>query len=216
MRGHFHFQKGAILALTALLLPVLFGFLGLGYDVGMLYLHKARLQNAADAAALAGLKELFPSASIRLLSSREISESDGHLQVNINGSTYQLDKVADPYADEYESMNRVVNDYIKRNRGGRISGEPELYHSEDNINLYHLVLEDTYFVSFMRVLGFTTVEPRADAIAVAFGTSPGIGDFAAAIDKWIKETHGIADMHWEDLENYNKEWSAKWYKEKMN
>ena len=29
MRGHFHFQKGAILALTALLLPVLFGFLGL-------------------------------------------------------------------------------------------------------------------------------------------------------------------------------------------
>jgi len=216
MRGHFHFQKGAILALTALLLPVLFGFLGLGYDVGMSYLHKARLQNAADAAALAGLKELLPSASVRLLSPREISESNGHLQVNINGSTYQLGKVANLYADEYASMNRAVNDYIKRNRGGRISGEPELYHSEDNINLYHLVLEDTYFVSFMRVLGFTTVEPRADAIAVAFGTSTGIGDFAAAIDKWIKETHGIADMHWEDLENYNKEWSAKWYKEKMN
>lgn len=216
MRSHFHFQKGAILTMAGIMLPILLGFLGLGYDVGMSYLYKARLQNAADAAALAGLKELLPSASVRLLSPREISESDGHLQVNINGNTYQLDKVADPYAAEYASMNRVVNGYIERNRGGRIFGQPELYQGEDNINLYHLVLEDTYFVSFMRVLGFTTVEPRADAIAVAFGTSPGIGDFAAAIDKWIKETHKIADIHWEDLAAYNNAWSKEWYKEKMN
>ena len=39
-------QRGAIFALTALLLPVIFGFLGLGYDVGNLYVHKEVLKNA--------------------------------------------------------------------------------------------------------------------------------------------------------------------------
>lgn len=47
-------EHGAIFILTAVLLPVLFGFLGVAYDVGNLYMHKAHLQNTADAAALAG------------------------------------------------------------------------------------------------------------------------------------------------------------------
>ena len=47
-------QRGAIFVLTALLLPVIFGCLGFAYDVGNLYMHKARLQNVTDAAALAG------------------------------------------------------------------------------------------------------------------------------------------------------------------
>ena len=47
-------ERGAIFVLTALLLPVLFGFMGFAYDVGNLYMHKARLQNVTDAAALAG------------------------------------------------------------------------------------------------------------------------------------------------------------------
>lgn len=47
-------ERGAVFVLTAILLPVLFGCLGIGYDVGNVYMHKARLQNIADAAALAG------------------------------------------------------------------------------------------------------------------------------------------------------------------
>lgn len=49
-----HKERGAIFVLTALLLPIMFGCLGIAYDVGTLYMHKARLQNVADAAALAG------------------------------------------------------------------------------------------------------------------------------------------------------------------
>ena len=37
-----------------LLLPILFGFMGLGFDVSMLYVNKGKLQDVADAAALAG------------------------------------------------------------------------------------------------------------------------------------------------------------------
>lgn len=37
-----------------LLLPILFGFMGLGFDVSMLYVNKGKLQDVADATALAG------------------------------------------------------------------------------------------------------------------------------------------------------------------
>ena len=51
-------EKGSVLTLTALLLPVLFAFMGIAYDLGYLYMQKTTFQNIADAAALAGLEEL--------------------------------------------------------------------------------------------------------------------------------------------------------------
>ena len=54
-------ERGAVFVLTAILLPVLFGCLGIGYDVGNIYMHKARLQNIADAAALAGARAYLQS-----------------------------------------------------------------------------------------------------------------------------------------------------------
>lgn len=47
-------QSGSILVISALMLPIMLGCLGFAYDFGNLYLHKSRLQNIADAAALAG------------------------------------------------------------------------------------------------------------------------------------------------------------------
>lgn len=47
-------QRGAIMVFFTLLLPILFGFMGLGFDVSMLYVNKGKLQDVADAAALAG------------------------------------------------------------------------------------------------------------------------------------------------------------------
>ena len=47
-------QRGAIFTLFALLIPLIMAFTGLVIDFGNLYAHYSRLQNAADAAALAG------------------------------------------------------------------------------------------------------------------------------------------------------------------
>ncbi|MDD6119502.1 MAG: pilus assembly protein [Selenomonadaceae bacterium] len=47
-------QKGAFIVLTAFLLPLLIALSGTVIDFGNLYIHKARLQNATDAAAIAG------------------------------------------------------------------------------------------------------------------------------------------------------------------
>ena len=49
-------QKGAILIMTALLLPMIICGTGLAVDLGNIYVQRFRLQNAADAAALAGAK----------------------------------------------------------------------------------------------------------------------------------------------------------------
>jgi Flp pilus assembly protein TadG len=50
--------KGTVLAWTALLLPVILGAATLATDIGRMYSLQTQLQNAADAAALAGAAEL--------------------------------------------------------------------------------------------------------------------------------------------------------------
>ncbi|MBR1761501.1 MAG: Tad domain-containing protein [Schwartzia sp.] len=47
-------ETGGVFVLTALAVPFFLGCVGLAIDVGNLYMHKSRLQNAADAAALKG------------------------------------------------------------------------------------------------------------------------------------------------------------------
>ena len=49
-------QKGVFLVFTAVLLPIIFACAGLAMDLGSAFAHKSKLQNAADAAALAGAK----------------------------------------------------------------------------------------------------------------------------------------------------------------
>ena len=51
-------EDGAITPLVALLLIILVGFCALVLDFGMIYANRRNLQNAADAAALAGAREL--------------------------------------------------------------------------------------------------------------------------------------------------------------
>lgn len=53
-----HRQRGAIAITFALSLIVLFACMGIALDLGRLYVVRTELQNAADAAALAGAKEL--------------------------------------------------------------------------------------------------------------------------------------------------------------
>jgi len=47
-------QKGQIIVFTAILLPFIIAMCGLTVDFGNMYVHKSKLQNAADAAAIAG------------------------------------------------------------------------------------------------------------------------------------------------------------------
>lgn len=58
-KRHCHGRRGAITAATAVFIPVLLGFAALAVDIGFHCVVRAQLQNAADAAALAGAGAYF-------------------------------------------------------------------------------------------------------------------------------------------------------------
>src|SRR5437879_2196193 len=51
-------ERGSILIMTAILMLIIFLMLGLCIDVSRIYMVRAELQNAADAAALTAAREL--------------------------------------------------------------------------------------------------------------------------------------------------------------
>lgn len=61
MRGDRRGQQGAILVLTAFLLPFIIAFTGMAVDFGSAYVRRSQLQNAADAAVLAGAYQIDDS-----------------------------------------------------------------------------------------------------------------------------------------------------------
>jgi Flp pilus assembly protein TadG len=56
-------QRGAVAIMVGILLVALIGLLGIVIDLGHLYVRKTELQNAADAAALAGVRALNGAAA---------------------------------------------------------------------------------------------------------------------------------------------------------
>lgn len=59
-------KKGIAIVYVALMLVVLLGFVGLAIDLGYMYVAKGQLQNAADAAALAGASQLPNTYNVTL------------------------------------------------------------------------------------------------------------------------------------------------------
>ena len=47
-------QKGQAVAITVLLIPVIIGMMGLAIDIGNIYVHQSRLQNAVDSSVIGG------------------------------------------------------------------------------------------------------------------------------------------------------------------
>ena len=71
-----HGQRGNIAILFALCLPVLLGCAALAVDLARLNLTKVELQNAADAAALAGAKSLSVSSTVATATALQVAQSN--------------------------------------------------------------------------------------------------------------------------------------------
>ena len=76
-------KRGAVMVLFAILLPVLFGFVGFGFDVGLLYMQKGKLQDIADATALAGAAHLGEKDDAVAKAVADFAKANG-LDVNEN------------------------------------------------------------------------------------------------------------------------------------
>lgn len=83
-------QQGAVAIIVALCLVVLIGMLGLVLDLGHLYVAKSELQNAADAAALSGAKELDRSLAGVVRARDKALEAASKNKYDLNKTTVTL------------------------------------------------------------------------------------------------------------------------------
>ena len=118
-------ERGAIFVLTALLLPIMFGCLGIAYDVGTIYMHKSRLQNVADAAALAGGRAYIESQAKTTGTKDDIDEDENHTGHGVkNPYTYTIaginnrtgiDGITYGNSRKHADADKAADDYIYKN-----------------------------------------------------------------------------------------------------
>ncbi len=121
-------RRGQVLVFYALLMPLMFLFVGVGLDLGWYYLNVSRLQNATDAAALAGAQALvhenaafadyFPSSLV----SNKLPEDFDHYEnvfknTAINGVNRELAyyKTDDQTKGTLLDGRDVVEAYMRKN-----------------------------------------------------------------------------------------------------
>ncbi len=130
-------QRGAIIVFTAVLLPLLMACMGFAFDLGNLYIHKSRLQNAADAAALAGAREYA-------------------IQEETLASHPEADEEADRYVDS-DAQNRNLPNAIERRPYKAIADDDAVY--------YRVSLKENVPLYFLRIFGLTDQDVSADSVA---------------------------------------------------
>src|SRR4029453_5639696 len=79
-------QRGQILIMSVLILPILLGFSALALDAGYAFDMRKRVQAAADAGALAGAHAIEFDSSISLSAHRDIVWNDTAINGFTNGS----------------------------------------------------------------------------------------------------------------------------------
>lgn len=97
-------EDGQVLVLVALLMVVLVGFAALIIDVGAMYLTKTNMQNAADAAAIAGAQKL-PNVSTAKSTAKYYAELNGAEQINTTATT--------PYNGDSDMIEVVITKNVQ-------------------------------------------------------------------------------------------------------
>ena len=110
-------QRGAIMVFFAILVPFFLGMIGFAVDAGFLYMQKAKLQDIADAAALAGAGHLEdandPSRANVTSAVGAFAEANGFKDKNatssrfIYGSSYTTDDITLGQNDDWKIAQRV-------------------------------------------------------------------------------------------------------------
>lgn len=206
-------ERGSILVLSVILLPIMFAFLGFGYDLGNIYMHKSRLQNVADAAALAGARAYLDSQTTKNKDEVDgtVDRENGKLAANSTATylegrntpdvynvgdaqksknrDYSKHKAADKAADEYIYRNIVnLGSEVKSDRWSHYAinsdnADPKTFY---RVGLYEEV--PLYFLPIIKSVSKTQIV-RAGAIAVVV---PGDTSSGTTIDPQDK-TFSIFD-----------------------
>lgn len=188
-------RKGTILILTALMMVVMMGILALSIDVGYMYVARARLQNAADAASLACALDMHDAAYVAK------SQAISIAQLNEPGHGDVL-KTQDITFGIWDADNRTFTPKPAAQQSNAV--QVHVRRSVSNNNPVRLF--------FAKALGFHDVDITATAIAYApnpsggarflidnemFDTDiPAIEALAASLGKTSDDLLGDADGDW--------------------
>ena len=187
-RKFFKAEEGQSLVIFALALTVLCGFVALSVDVGNLALTKSELQKAADAGALAGVRDLTPS-------SETLAKATAVELATANGSPTTTAVTVDPTVPKPAGLGWV--------KDPSISGVPQAIKVD---------CSETVNNFFAQIIGINTADIFADATAVRYAEWDGealpfvnLGDTPAlgsSIQLWDKEAPGDKESLWKTEREY--------------
>ena len=106
-------QSGSVLVISAVMLPLMLGCLGFAYDFGNLYIHKSRLQNIADAAALAGGRAYLDSQ--KKPEGKDESDEMPGLLGGTEITYYASGETSGERSNSHVNADAAADDYIKAN-----------------------------------------------------------------------------------------------------
>ena len=100
LKGLYRKEEGQILIFTGIIMAVLMGFSAITIDVGMMAIEKSKLQNVADAVALAGAQELPDTIKAKKLAMD---------YAKANGLTESQITITTPFNGDNKKMKVVTN-----------------------------------------------------------------------------------------------------------
>lgn len=151
-------ESGQALVVVALCMVVLIGFLGIAIDIGHLRVEKRRLQNAADAAALAAALEIRVCGDTPNCSAMRAAAQQALVENGISGSSLMTNCGGGSTGGTTITVNHpVCSQPSDPNSGNLRVVEVQLAHQVD--------------MYFARIFGFrnTTIRARAEAKRVPNG-----------------------------------------------
>ena len=187
-------QRGAFIVFTALAMWFLMIFVAFAVDFGNFYRHRSQLQNAADAAALAGVaeyttEEIAANSVVGAVAAPTLSQ--GRLIKVVDS-----DKATTPSG----GVRRSAQDYVNNNYGNldiknnkvwseKVTEEKTENGVKQTVTTTHrycrVDLEDSVQTFFARIFGVDSLTVKASALAMLDGS--------ANDETWGKRLQGIAE-----------------------
>lgn len=157
-------QKGAFLVFTALMIPIIFLCAGFAVDLGNAWAYKSKLQNAADAAALAGAAHFA------------------------NGDSYDEHPNADSYANQFLKANfgYLPNPIQNLKMQAQEATEKNLKTGEEETHSYYRVaFSEKVPVTFMQMFNYDGLDVGVEAVAIIPRKGTGTKGSFINVGNWI-------------------------------
>jgi len=150
-------ESGQVLVITALCMVVLIGFLGLAVDIGFVRHEQRRLQNTADAAALAAALEVRVCGGTPNCAAMQTAAQNALVE---NGYTDKIALITDCKGSPGSGLTLMVNNptCLVSNLIGSDTSKPRYNYVETQVS-------ETAPLYFSRIFGFTGFSLKARAQA---------------------------------------------------